>query len=118
MLVSAALDMSNAVNEFETKMSSKVDKNDDLKVRMTNDRIQNFQRQLIHQSGTMGRGDLKNVVYSNRWDLMNPRTRFTAISHAIFKAIKGKDNNWDEVKKQLMIATHRLQAAAQSYKGF
>lgn len=117
MLVSAALGLRNAVIDFE-KNISKVDINDELKVRMVNDRIQNFQRQFIHQSGTMGRDDLKNVLYSTRWDLINTRTRFTAISHAIFKAISGQNKDWDEVKKQLMIATHRLQAAAHSFLGF
>lgn len=117
MLVSAALGLRSAVKSFENSIS-KVDKDDELKVRMLNDRIQNFQRQFIHQIGTMGRGDLKNVVYSTRWDLMNMRTRFTAVSRAIFEALRDQGNKWDEVKKQLMIATHRLQAAAQSYRGF
>ena len=118
MLVSAALDLYNAAGQFEKTISSKVDRESELKVRMVNDRIQNFQRQFIHQSGTMGRDDLKNVVYSTRWDLMTTRTRFTSISHAIFRATNGKDNNWDEVKKQVMITTHRLQTAAESFKGF
>ena len=118
ILVSAASELYSAADQFEKTISSKVDRNNELKLRMVNDRIQNFQRQLIHQSGTMGRDDLKNVVFSTRWDLMTTRTRFTSISHAIFNAINGTDENWDEVKKQMMIATNRLQAAAQSYKGF
>ncbi|XP_065058247.1 N-acetylated-alpha-linked acidic dipeptidase 2-like [Rhopilema esculentum] len=115
LLVNSAWNLTLAAKDFDARVK-KVNKNEDMKVRMVNDRLQNFQRQLIHQTGTMGRDDLKNVVYSTRWDLLTTRTKFTAISEAIFRAVNGIDKDWDQVKRQLMIATNRLQAASQSYK--
>eukprot|EP00794_Sanderia_malayensis_P015765 gene15765-17356_t len=115
LLVKAADNLTKAVANFEQELKG-LDREDSLKVRMANDRIMSFQRQFVHQTGLMGRDDLRNVVYATRSGIMVSGNKFTAIGQAIKRAYDGKDKDWDEVKRQIMIAVFHLQEAAQSYE--
>ena len=58
----------------------------------------------------------RNVVYSTRPVQMKPGNKFAALGYAIYRAFNKMDDDWDEVKKQLMLAVYHVQSAAASFE--
>jgi len=115
LLVAAASNLTKAVSSFEDRLK-KVDLTNSLEVRMHNDRIQKYHRHFIHQTGTMGRDDLRNVVYATRSNQMKSGNKFAALGHAVYRAYNKLDSDWDEVKKQLMLVVYHVQSATASFE--
>ena len=57
-------------------------------------------------------------MYSTRANQMKTGNKFAALGHAIYRAYNKMDDDWDEVKKQLMLAVYHVQSAAASFEEF
>ena len=56
-------------------------------------------------------------MYGTRPIQMKTGNKFAALGYAIYRAYNKMDDDWDEVKKQLMLAVYHVQSAAAAFEG-
>ncbi|KAM8976157.1 N-acetylated-alpha-linked acidic dipeptidase 2 isoform 2-T2 [Pelodytes ibericus] len=116
-LFSAIQNFTNAANGLHHRLET-VDQNDPLAVRILNDQLMFAERAFIDPLGLPGRPFYRHVIFAPSSHNKYAGESFPGIYDALFD-IENKENQrqaWEEVKRQISIATFTVQAAAETLK--
>ncbi|XP_055493247.1 N-acetylated-alpha-linked acidic dipeptidase 2 isoform X2 [Leucoraja erinacea] len=116
-LFSAAHNFSIVATEFHERLKT-IDTSDPLVVRMINDQLMLLERSFIHPLGLPGRPFYRHIIYAPSTHNKYAGISFPGIYDALFDIANAPDQRkaWQEVKKQIAIASFTVQASAEKLK--
>ncbi|XP_032878338.1 putative N-acetylated-alpha-linked acidic dipeptidase isoform X1 [Amblyraja radiata] len=116
-LFSAAHNFSIVATEFHERLQT-IDTSDPLVVRMINDQLMLLERSFIHPLGLPGRPFYRHIIYAPSTHNKYAGISFPGIYDALFDIANAPDQRkaWQEVKKQIAIASFTVQASAEILK--
>ncbi|XP_013811419.1 N-acetylated-alpha-linked acidic dipeptidase 2-like [Apteryx mantelli] len=116
-LFSAVANFSKAATEFHRRLEQ-ADMNDPVAVRIINDQLMFIERAFIDPLGLPGRKFYRHVIFAPSSHNKYAGESFPGIYDAMFDIESKADQPgaWEEVKRQISIATFTVQAAAGTLK--
>ncbi|XP_034970833.2 N-acetylated-alpha-linked acidic dipeptidase 2 [Zootoca vivipara] len=116
-LFSAVANFTEAAADFHHRLSQ-LDQNDPIAVRMVNDQLMLLERAFIDPLGLPGRRFYRHIIFAPSSRNKYAGVSFPGIYDAMFDIDSRTDQRkaWEEVKRQISIATFAVQAAAGTLK--
>ncbi|XP_059820584.1 N-acetylated-alpha-linked acidic dipeptidase 2 isoform X1 [Hypanus sabinus] len=116
-LFSAALNFTRVAMEFHERLKM-IDTSNPLVARMLNDQLMLLERSFIHPQGLPGRPFYRHIIYAPSAHNKYAGIPFPGIYDALFDTAYVPDQYkaWQEVKKQIAIASFTVQASAETLK--
>ncbi|XP_053241544.1 N-acetylated-alpha-linked acidic dipeptidase 2-like [Podarcis raffonei] len=116
-LFSAVANFTEAAADFHHRLSQ-LDQNDPIAVRMANDQLMLLERAFIDPLGLPGRRFYRHIIFAPSSRNKYAGVSFPGIYDAMFDIDSRTDQRkaWEEVKRQISIATFAVQAAAGTLK--
>ncbi|KAM9033236.1 N-acetylated-alpha-linked acidic dipeptidase 2 [Sarcophilus harrisii] len=116
-LFSAVRNFTNAAADFHRRLAH-IDFNNPIAVRIVNDQLMLLERAFIDPLGLPGRQFYRHIIFAPSSHNKYAGESFPGIYDAMFDIENKADQHeaWEEVKKQISIATFTVQAAAGTLK--
>nr|XP_028581868.1 N-acetylated-alpha-linked acidic dipeptidase 2-like [Podarcis muralis] len=116
-LFSAVANFTEAAADFHHRLSQ-LDQNDPIAVRMANDQLMLLERAFIDSLGLPGRRFYRHIIFAPSSRNKYAGVSFPGIYDAMFDIDSRTDQRkaWEEVKRQISVATFAVQAAAGTLK--
>jgi len=109
-LITKCKELVTATKKFHNRLS-KLDVSDEMKVRIYNDQLMNFERVFIHESGHHGTKNVRHMILGTTAFYIMPNEHFPALKEAIYRAYRGIDPDWDGVNVYLSILMSKIDEA-------
>ncbi|KAJ7320061.1 hypothetical protein JRQ81_019572 [Phrynocephalus forsythii] len=116
-LFSAVSNFTKEAADFNYRLSQ-LDQNDSMALRSTNDQLMLLERAFIDPLGLPGRPFYRHIIFAPSRHNKYAGVAFPGIYDALFDIDSKRDQHkaWEEVKKQISIATFTVEAAAGTLK--